>query len=191
MVIDIYLAEEFGLLGDNKYEELTIKAFNSSSHFLMERFFRLLASTAERKQNIETFIDIFLPKFIYDHEFHLRNNGNNGHYVGSKVRFPLFYPSIPLAAHRFLIVVLRSYYVQLSLADIHLANVVHLFQTMPFGKRIDDVFSKSEPICKVVATVLANPEIAAWRNSDEFKRLEKCSHKWYAPFTIADSSTEE
>ncbi|KAF9316596.1 hypothetical protein BG003_001783 [Podila horticola] len=163
LVIDVYLAEEFGLLGDNKYEELTIKAFNSSSHFLMERFFRLLASTTERKQNVETFIDIFLPKFIYDHEFHLRNNGNNGHYVGSK----------------------------LSLADIHLANVVHLMQTMPFGKRIDDVFSKSEPIRKVIETVLSNPEISAWRTSDEFRRLEKGSHKWYAQFTIPDSPLEE
>ncbi|KAF8931288.1 hypothetical protein BGZ52_012922 [Haplosporangium bisporale] len=163
MVIDVYLAEEFGLLGDNKYEELTIKAFNSSVHFLMERFFRSLSSTTERKQNIDTFIDYFLPKFIYDHEFHLRNNGSNGHYVGNK----------------------------LSLADIHLANAIHLFQTMPFGKRIDDVFCKSVPIRKVLETVLANPEIAAWRNSDEFKRLEKGSHEWYAPFTIPDSPTED
>jgi hypothetical protein len=50
MVIDVYLAEEFGLLGDTKYEELTIKAFNSSVHFLMDRFFRSLFSPAERKQ---------------------------------------------------------------------------------------------------------------------------------------------
>lgn len=77
------------------------------------------------------------------------------------------------------------------MADIHLANVVHLMQTMPFGKRIDDVFSKSEPIRKVIETVLSNPEISAWRTSDEFRRLEKGSHKWYAQFTIPDSPLEE
>ncbi|KAG0098592.1 hypothetical protein BGZ93_011029 [Podila epicladia] len=101
MVIDVYLAEEFGLLVDNIYEELTIKAFNSSSHFLMERFSRLLASAAERKRNMETFIDIFLPKFICDHEFHPRNNGKNGHYVGSRIFFPIVLAISPIGSSPF------------------------------------------------------------------------------------------
>ncbi|KAF9428710.1 hypothetical protein BGZ94_001361 [Podila epigama] len=152
IVIDSYLAEEFGLLGDNKYEELMIKSFNSSIHFLIERSFRVLTQKETApQQGLDNFINYPLAKFIHDHEFHLRNNGSNGHYVGNK----------------------------LSLADIHLVNAIHFFKTLPFDDIIYNIFRKSEPIWKVWETVLANPEINAWRSSDEFKSQEEASCKLY------------
>ncbi|KAG0341947.1 hypothetical protein BG000_007497 [Podila horticola] len=39
---------------------------------------------SRRKVAIENFISKTLPQFITDHEFHLRENGSNGHYVGDK-----------------------------------------------------------------------------------------------------------
>ncbi|KAG0356533.1 hypothetical protein BG005_004531 [Podila minutissima] len=158
MIVDQYLAEELGLLGDNKYESWTILAFNSSIHYLMERSFIAFAKKdhAGRKTGRESFMAGALSKFIRDHEFHLRSNGNNGHYVGNR----------------------------LSLADIHLANAVHYFQTFPCGKMIEEVFRESEPIWKVVETVLANPEIAAWRKTADFKQLERGSVEWYAQYAI-------
>lgn len=40
----------------------------------------------KRKGALERFMKSTLPKFIADHEFHLRDNGSNGHYIGNKVR---------------------------------------------------------------------------------------------------------
>ncbi|KAG0034050.1 hypothetical protein BGZ81_006391 [Podila clonocystis] len=158
MIVDQYLAEELDLLGDNKYESWTILAFNSSIHYLMERSFVAFAKKDHvgRKTSRESFISGALRKFIHDHEFHLRSNGNNGHYVGNR----------------------------LSLADIHLANAMHYFQTFPCGKMIEEVFRESEPIWKVVETVLANPEIAAWRKTTDFKQFERGSVEWYAQYAI-------
>ncbi|KAG0098593.1 hypothetical protein BGZ93_011030 [Podila epicladia] len=158
MIVDQYLAEELDLLGDNKYESWTILAFNSSIHYLMERSFVAFAKKdhADRKTGRESFMAGALRKFIRDHEFHLQSNGNNGHYVGNRI----------------------------SLADIHLANAVHYFQTFPCGKMIEEVFRESEPIWKVVEKVLANPEIAAWRKTADFKQLERGSVEWYAQYAI-------
>ncbi|KAG0340735.1 hypothetical protein BG000_011207 [Podila horticola] len=158
MIVDQYLAEELDLLGDNKYESWTILAFNSSIHYLMERSFNSFAKKDHtgRKIGRESFMTGALRKFIRDHEFHLRSNGNNGHYVGNR----------------------------LSLADIHLANALHYFQTFPCGKMIEDVFRESEPLWKVVETVLANPEIAAWRKTADFKKLERGSVEWYSQYAI-------
>lgn len=87
MIIDQYLAEELDLLGDNKYESWTILAFNSNIHYLTERSFIAFAQKdhAGRKKGRENFMAGALRKFIRDHEFHLRSNGNNGHYVGNRV----------------------------------------------------------------------------------------------------------
>ncbi|KAF9088155.1 hypothetical protein BGX23_007598 [Mortierella sp. AD031] len=38
----------------------------------------------KRKVVLEKFMKTSLPTFIADHEFHLRSNGSNGHYIGNK-----------------------------------------------------------------------------------------------------------
>ncbi|KAF9428711.1 hypothetical protein BGZ94_001362 [Podila epigama] len=152
MVIDSYLAEEFGLLGDNKYEELIIKSFNSSIHFLIERTFRVLGQKGTTAQEgLDNFMNITIARFIHDHEYHLRNNGSNGHYVGNKV----------------------------------------CYATLPFDDLIYNEFRKSEPIWKVWETVHANPEINAWRSSDEFKSHEKGSCESYMRFAIPKDEKEK
>lgn len=87
IVVDQFLAKRFHLLGDNEWEEFQIKGFYSNIHYLRERSFMNVTFTHadKRKIALEKFLTKTLPAFIEDHEFHLRANGSNGHYVGDKV----------------------------------------------------------------------------------------------------------
>ncbi|KAG0228022.1 hypothetical protein B0O80DRAFT_425886 [Mortierella sp. GBAus27b] len=159
MVIDIYLAEQFHLLGENKWESLTIQGFYSNLQFFRERAFSgpLSAPEDKRLEARQRFLDTTLKKFLHDHSFHLKENGNNGHYVGDKF----------------------------SLADIHLNNVIHFFWTLPWGKLVvEEHFKKCEPVWKVHETVEKDPILAAWRKTDEFKKYEAASIKWYTSLGV-------
>lgn len=88
MVIDQFLAKKFGLLGDTEWESLTILSFYSNIHFLQERAFENVnIDDDDRKLDARNcFLKWTLPTFIHNHEFHLLKNGDNGHYVGNKVK---------------------------------------------------------------------------------------------------------
>ncbi|KAF9933089.1 Glutathione S-transferase S1 [Linnemannia zychae] len=162
IVIDHYLAKKFDLLGDNEWEEQTIKAHYNNIHYLRERSFMTVTWTyaEKRKEAMERFLTRTLPTFIATHEFHLKTNGSNGYYMGNR----------------------------LSLADIHLVNVMDHFSHLPSGKEISALFSKSDLLSKVRGNVERNPEIAAWRSSAEWKALADGSVKGYA---VTAFSTEE
>ncbi|KAK3839342.1 MAG: hypothetical protein JOS17DRAFT_728831 [Linnemannia elongata] len=152
-VIDTFLAERFGLLGDNAWEAMTIRTFYTNIQYLRERAFTetLWVIDSEKKKARDQFLGHSLPKFLEDHEFHLQENGCNGHYVGDK----------------------------LSLADLHLANIIHFFGTVPWAKMALDEFQKYEAVWKVKESVDRVTELDNWRASDEFKRYEKGSHDYY------------
>ncbi|KAG0056021.1 hypothetical protein BGZ83_006634 [Gryganskiella cystojenkinii] len=154
IVIDHFLAKRFNLLGDNEYEEMTIKAIYNNVHYLRERAFMTMTWTYDdkRKEALERFLTRSLPRFIEDHEFQLKQNGSNGHYVGNR----------------------------LSLADIHLANVIDHFSHLPSGKETTAMFQKSEAIWKVKETVEKNAEIAAWKSTEECKAFSDMSVTCYA-----------
>ncbi|KAI1318319.1 Glutathione S-transferase S1 [Mortierella claussenii] len=154
VVVDHYLAKKFHLLGDNEWEEFTIKGIYNNIHYLRERSFMNVTWTykEKRKEAWEKFKKETLPAFIADHEFHLKANGSNGHYIGTK----------------------------LSLADIHLANVMDHFSHLPRGNELASEFQKSELLWKVKEMVEQNQEIAAWRNSEECKMLAQSSITCYA-----------
>lgn len=102
IVIDQYLAKKFNLLGNNEFEEWTIKAHYSNIHYLRERSLMKLTWTwaDKRAEALELFLKKTLPDFIANHEFHLRGNGSNGHYVGDRVRWPCLIVFFPLFLHR-------------------------------------------------------------------------------------------
>ena len=87
IVIDMFLAERFGLMGDNEWEKLAISSFYSNIYFLRERTFTEVQDVPKeaKKEAREIFFKYTLRKFLEDHEYHLLENGNNGHYVGNKV----------------------------------------------------------------------------------------------------------
>ncbi|KAF9933087.1 Glutathione S-transferase S1 [Linnemannia zychae] len=154
IVIDQYLAKRFDLLGDNEWEEWAIKTHYSSIHYLRERSLMKVTWTwaDKRREALELFLSSTLPDFIANHEFHLNANGSNGHYVGNR----------------------------LSLADIHLVNVMDHFSHLPFGERFTAQFAKSELLSKVREKVEGNPEIAAWRASDDWKKYVQGSIELYS-----------
>ncbi|KAF9307550.1 Glutathione S-transferase S1 [Linnemannia elongata] len=153
IVIDQYLAKKFNLLGNNEWEEWTIKAHYSNIHYLRERSLMKMTWTwsDKRAEALELFLEKTLPDFIASHEFHLRGNGSNGHYVGDR----------------------------LSLADIHLVNVMDHFSQLPNGERFTALFTKSELLTKVRRNVESNPQIAAWRKSEEWEGFRKGSVEVY------------
>ncbi|KAF9930911.1 hypothetical protein FBU30_011109 [Linnemannia zychae] len=152
-VIDTFLAERFGLMGSNSWENMTIRAFYTNMQYLRERTFTetLWVPKDQKKKALEYFLNESLPKFLQDHEFHLQENGCNGHYVGDK----------------------------LSLADIHLWNIVHFYSTVPWAQRALDEFKKYKAIWKVKETVDQVKELHSWHESDGFKRYEKGSIDYY------------
>ncbi|KAG0292573.1 Glutathione S-transferase S1 [Linnemannia gamsii] len=154
IVIDQYLAKKFNLLGDNEWEEWAIKTHYSNIHYLRERSLMKMTWTwaDKRKEALEVFLEETLPDFIVNHEFHLKGNGSNGHYVGDR----------------------------LSLADIHLVNVMDHFTQLPNGERFTVQFEKSELLTKVRQNVEKNIDIAAWRASKEWERFHQGSIETYA-----------
>ncbi|KAF9989336.1 Glutathione S-transferase S1 [Mortierella antarctica] len=159
-VIDLYLAEKFNLLGSNRYEAETIKAFYSSIHYLRERCLMRVTWTFEdkRKESFERFTTKMVPWWIQVHEQHLERNGGNGHYFGDKI----------------------------SLADIHLVSVLDHFAELPRGDEIVAIFRASSLIWKVRETVLANAAIADWRESEGFQKLVEGGKKFYSGTGFSD-----
>ncbi|KAG0261484.1 hypothetical protein BG011_001011 [Mortierella polycephala] len=163
-VIDTFLAERFGLLGNNPWEALTICSFYSNIHYLRERCFSevMVSNPKDRKAARDEFLSTTLRKFLEDHEFHLQENGNNGHYVGNK----------------------------LSLADIHLWNVVHFFKTVPWGSMVLDAFAEYEAVWNVKENVEQLPELETWRSSALFGKYEENSRAWYAKRGVPEDVKE-
>jgi hypothetical protein len=80
---------------------------------------------------------------------------------------------------------------QLSLADLHLANIIHFYGTVPWAKMALEEFKKYEAVWKVKETVERVTELDEWHASDEFKRYEKGSLDYYTknctvPEDVAD-----
>ncbi|KAF9142223.1 hypothetical protein BGX30_003154 [Mortierella sp. GBA39] len=151
--VDHFLAKRFNLLGNNEWEEYTIKAVYNNIHHFRERSFTTMSYTfSDKKQHrLEYHLKELIPNFIGNHEFHLRANGSNGYYLGDK----------------------------LSLADIHLVSLMDHFLTLPIAEDVMAQFKKSELIMKVRERVEANPEIAAWRKSEDWKRFNAGSIAYY------------
>ncbi|KAF9024882.1 Glutathione S-transferase S1 [Haplosporangium bisporale] len=159
-VIDTFLAQRFGLLGANAFEEQTIKAFYSHVHYLRERCLMRMSWTYadKRKEAFETFSEKQLPRWIKIAEQHLERNGGNGHFFGEEI----------------------------TLADVHLVSTLDHFAELPRGEEIVGKFKQSPLLWKVKETVEAHPNIAAWRDSNEFKALQEAGKKFYAFTAVAE-----
>ncbi|KAG0288001.1 hypothetical protein BGZ96_008166, partial [Linnemannia gamsii] len=143
-VIEHYLAKQFGLLGENEWEELLVKAFHSSSVYLRERFTMRVTWNYKEVQEkaMETFLKSELPRWIEVHTKHLKDNGSNGHYVGNK----------------------------LSLADLMTANIIDHFECLNRGDEILNQIKQGSPeIWKVKETVDNEPRLQSWRQSETYK----------------------
>ncbi|KAF9905213.1 Glutathione S-transferase S1 [Linnemannia zychae] len=155
IVIDHYLAKQFGLLGDNEWEELQIKTFYSSSLYLRERLtMRVTWNYKEvQEKGWDNFFKNHLPLWIDSHTKHLKDNGSNGHYVGDK----------------------------LSLADLETANVIDHFACLDRGDQIVKQIKEGSPeIWKVKELVDSEPRLQEWRQSEGYKEHIANSKAMYA-----------
>ncbi|KAG0329123.1 Glutathione S-transferase S1 [Podila humilis] len=155
VVIDHFLAKKCDLLGDNEWEEQMIKIFHSSTLSLRERTF--MRWTWNYKEVMDKAYDKFfnthLPLWIDTHAKHLKDNGSNGHYVGSR----------------------------LSLADLITANTIDHFSAIPHGDEIVAKIRTSSPeIWKVKEAVDNEPRLQKWRATEEYKKHQEMSQMMYA-----------
>ncbi|KAF9562233.1 hypothetical protein BGW38_008993, partial [Lunasporangiospora selenospora] len=154
-VVDNFLAKKYDLLGDNEYESNLINMFYSSSATVQNQFAVTVtwnfAGPEAKKQSLDMFLNRTLSAWIESHERHLIDNGSNGHYVGDR----------------------------LSLADIRTAYAIEHFLVQPESEVILKKIKESAVLYKVYETVAKNPKIAAWRESDEFKKLGEMSRQFF------------
>lgn len=87
-VIELYLAKHLNLLGDNEYEELLIKMFHSSTFLLQTAFASNVTwcPSEVQQKTLAFFKANTLPTWIKTHTKHLLDNGDNGHYIGNRVK---------------------------------------------------------------------------------------------------------
>ncbi|KAI1318320.1 hypothetical protein EDD11_006833 [Mortierella claussenii] len=159
IIVDHYLAKHFGLLGDNEYEENLIKIFHCSSIYIQSNFAQGVtwSSPQSKEGNTQYFVANTLPTWIATHEKHLRDNGNNGHYMGDK----------------------------LSLADIRTSNAIEHFAIQPEAKDIMPLINKSVELTKLRETVAQDPKIAKWRAGETYQKLLGGSKAFFAnPFAF-------
>ncbi|KAF9571723.1 hypothetical protein EC968_000241 [Mortierella alpina] len=152
VAIDIFLAKQFGLHGNNAWEEALINSYYSHSNamFFQETMFNyfwesLEKSEEEKAKYLQKYLTETLPAWAKIHETSLVHNQSNGHYVGNRT----------------------------TLADIRTTTLLAAIEEL-FGKeRIASVINetKTPAIAKLRATIEGKPSYAAWINSDVYKKL--------------------
>ncbi|KAF9083248.1 hypothetical protein BGX23_011647 [Mortierella sp. AD031] len=160
LAIENYLAKQFGLLGDNEYEETLIRAFHCSSATLHGVFSNSVTWNLPEVQEktLAAFKARQLVHWVKAHERHLLNNGDNGHYVGNK----------------------------LSLADIRTANLIQLFSLQPYGDELIEIIKQAPALWKVKATVENDPKLTEWKHSEEVKKISAATKAFYVnPFAAS------
>ncbi|KAF8981492.1 hypothetical protein BGZ46_002706 [Entomortierella lignicola] len=154
VAIDIFLAKQFGLHGNNAWEEALVNSFYSSSNCMffqevMNNFFWESSGKSDevKKEYLDKFLNEQLEKFARTHEAHLENNHLNGHYVGNRT----------------------------TLADIRTTTLLDATEKI-FGKeRIATIINetKTPGIIKVRKNVESKPSYLTWISSEEYKKLDE------------------
>ncbi|KAF9135356.1 hypothetical protein BGW39_003463 [Mortierella sp. 14UC] len=155
--VENYLAKQFGLMGDNEYEEAIIRSFHCSSASLSAVFSgSVIWNLPEvREKTLEAFKTKQLALWVETHERHLMDNGNNGHYVGNKM----------------------------SLADIRTANLIKHFSLQPWGEDLMAIIRQAPALMKVMETVENDPKLTQWKMGDEVKKLASATKAFFVnPF---------
>ncbi|KAG0235783.1 hypothetical protein BGW41_000678 [Actinomortierella wolfii] len=142
--IEHYLANLFGMMGDNDYEKYMIMAFHSSAKAVMDNFATYCAFNVEEAKPAayKNCREKVLPQWVEIHDKHLVRNGSNGHYVGDKF----------------------------TLADLRTAATLHYFESQPHADIWMAIIRKSKALMTLKETVENHPPIAAYRATDEYKK---------------------
>ncbi|KAG0042609.1 hypothetical protein BGZ83_000257 [Gryganskiella cystojenkinii] len=153
VAIDIFLAKQFGLHGENAWEEALINSFYSNSnHFFfqetMNNFFWESSGKddEEKAKYLEKFLNEQLGSWARIHEKHLENNHSNGHYVGNRT----------------------------TLADIRAVTMLDGVEKIVGKERVATIINESvtPAIVKMRNNVESQDSYAAWIVSEDYKKLD-------------------
>ncbi|KAK3807788.1 MAG: hypothetical protein J3Q66DRAFT_356462 [Benniella sp.] len=147
--IEQYIAQKYGWIGDNLWENNLVKMYHSSSQSVFDK----LVTTVVRapKENYDQMMQIYktsiLPEWVHYHERALESNGSNGHYVGDK----------------------------LTLADIKTATIIDNIITLTGDSLISR--EKTPAIMAVYDNLEKHPKYAVWKASEEWKEYDRNNKK--------------
>ncbi|KAF9358495.1 hypothetical protein BGX34_008910 [Mortierella sp. NVP85] len=154
MAIDLFLAKQFGLHGENAWEEAVINAYYSHSNAMffqevMNNFFWESAGKSEEEKAEYLKVKLLegsLSNWARIHEEHLKNNHLNGHYVGSRT----------------------------TLADIRTTTLLDSLSKIIGKDRVAQVVNETATpgVIKVVKNVENQPSYKTWIESEEYKKLD-------------------
>ncbi|KAG0370316.1 hypothetical protein BC939DRAFT_449196 [Gamsiella multidivaricata] len=145
--IERYLALKFNLLGSNIWEEHLVNRYYYSTDVLYQGFVpRVAAAKPEvRAEEAKKFYEEVLSKWITIHEEHLRQNGDNGHYVGHRV----------------------------TLADLKTVSVINrILLLVPKGVEAPLSAELTPSLWKVKQNAESHPSLAAWKQSQRSQELD-------------------
>ncbi|KAF9374133.1 hypothetical protein BGX21_004231 [Mortierella sp. AD011] len=143
--IERYLAEKFGMAGDNAFERTVVNSYASNSDDLIYHIYMKFFTVKDpslKAEAKEKLLSGPIAAWIKYNEQHLAANGSNGHYIGNKI----------------------------TIADIKAAHMVEAIR----GVKDDAITDESAPaLLKVKATIDSIPSVKAWKATDEFKTFSE------------------
>ncbi|KAG0344608.1 hypothetical protein BG004_004330 [Podila humilis] len=152
--IELYLAGQFNLLGDNAYETAAISAIHSSAGDIQTNYAGVVTFNypGAKEKCLESFKNQTLTNICTAWERHLVDNGSNGHFFGDRM----------------------------SLADIRVANLLEHLDHQPFGHELMGVVEKYSNLFALKDSVANDPKLEPWRKSERWKALSKSTKGFMA-----------
>ncbi|KAG0047178.1 hypothetical protein BGZ83_007726 [Gryganskiella cystojenkinii] len=145
--IERYLGQKFKLFGSDIWEEHLVNRYFQSIDVLLQNFAQQVIGATPGEARVEAATKFYaetLAKFVQVHEGHLKENGDNGHYVGSKY----------------------------TLADIKLAQVIdRILLLVPKGLEHPISAKQTPSLWKVKEKVDAKPSLSKWKHSERYLEL--------------------
>jgi len=150
-VIEFYLANKFGLMGSNAWEDQLVRSYSTSTHSLFEKFVvSVIRSPKDLKpQLMQAFVEKQIPEWAEFHERILKANGSNGHYIGNQMTF----------------------------ADIKAASILGVMMKLSGDKYISKDLTPA--LMKMYETMETNPKFVAWKTSEAHEAYTEATRKLF------------
>ncbi|KAG9327183.1 hypothetical protein KVV02_000899 [Mortierella alpina] len=150
-VLEHYIGQKFGWIGDNQWEQNLVKMYHSSSQALFDKLVTTVVRAPKEHydQMLEIWASTIVPEWAEYHERALKANGSNGHYVGSK----------------------------LTIADIKTATILDNVMTLTGDRHISH--EKTPAIMAVYDNFEKQPKYAAWKASEECKSYAELNRQMF------------
>ncbi|KAI7823025.1 hypothetical protein BC939DRAFT_503489 [Gamsiella multidivaricata] len=150
-VLEYYVGQKYGWVGDNLWENNLVKMYHSSSQAVFDKLVTTVVRAPKEhyEQMLEIYVTKIVPEWVEYHERALKQNGSNGHYVGDK----------------------------LTIADIKTATIIDNLISVSGNGLIS--YEKTPTIMAVYDSLEKLPKYAAWRASEQWKAYDELNKKLF------------